>query len=42
VSSDGERFLYLQVMPATGGAAAAGPDPSSGLVVALNWTSRVK
>ena len=42
VSSDGQRFLYLQVMPATGGGTAAGPDPSSGLVVALNWTSRVK
>ena len=41
VSPDGQEFLYLQLMP---GAAAAGtgPDPSSGLMVAMNWMRSVK
>jgi tricorn protease-like protein len=41
VSQDGERFLYLQLMPGTQ-ASQVGPDPPSGLMVALNWMGSVK
>ena len=43
VSPDGQRFLYFQLMPATTTTTAAvGPDPTSGLMVAMNWAGGVK
>ena len=43
VAPDGQSFLYLQLMPLGSTAAgAAGPDPSSGLMVAMNWTRTLK
>ena len=43
VSQDGQRFLYFQLMPATTAAGAtAGPDPPSGLMVAMHWADKVK
>jgi Tol biopolymer transport system component len=43
VSPDGQRFLYFQLMP--GGATTTGtvgPDPPSGLIVAMHWAAGVK
>lgn len=37
VHPDGKSFLYLQLMPAPTTAAAVGPDPPSGLIVAMHW-----
>jgi dipeptidyl aminopeptidase/acylaminoacyl peptidase len=43
VLPDGQRFLYFQfVPPVNGTTATAGPDPPSGLMVAMNWLRTVK
>jgi eukaryotic-like serine/threonine-protein kinase len=43
VAPDGQSFLYLQLM-VTGqvASAATSPDPTSGLMVAMNWTRALK
>jgi Tol biopolymer transport system component len=45
VSPDGKRFLVFQFVGAVGAAATASqlsPDPSFGLIAALNWTAGLK
>ncbi|MGQ0733309.1 MAG: protein kinase domain-containing protein [Acidobacteriota bacterium] len=45
VSPDGQRFLSFQLVApaaAAAGAARAGPDHSSGLMIAMNWAAALK
>jgi hypothetical protein len=44
ISPDGQRILYNQFVPPATAAATGqlGPDPPSGLMVALNWSSALK